>query len=94
MWPKIDVHTHRSVTGPYHFQKDAQEDREQEATKESNQRQNAKNVSKLESLSYIIESNNPYIEGRKHFTLFFTIDQVVMVLHGDERSEVMVYCVV
>jgi hypothetical protein len=30
------------------------------------------------------------IESGEHFTLFFTIDQVVMVLHGDEWSEFVV----
>ena len=51
MWPKIDVRTHHSASGPCpsRFQKDAQEGREQEATKESSQHQNAKNVLKVKN---------------------------------------------
>ena len=41
---RVEVHTHRSVGGEslYHFHKDAQEDREQEGTRESHPRPSAK----------------------------------------------------
>ena len=29
------------------------------------------------------------LEGREHLALFFAIDQVVVVLHRDERSEIV-----
>jgi hypothetical protein len=79
------------VSGPYHFHKDVQEDRDQEGTRESHRHQNAKDILKV---GIVIEKRQSYIESREHFTFFFTIDQIVMVLHGDERSEFIVYCVV
>lgn len=30
------------------------------------------------------------VEGRKHLSLLFTVSKVVMVLHGDERCELIV----
>ncbi len=35
-----------------------------------------------------------YLECGEHLTLFFTINQAVMVLHRDERGEVVCDCVV
>ena len=61
MWPKIDVHTHHSVSGQYHFHKDAQEDHKQEVTKESNQRQNAKDVFEIKIVGLDRKATKPYI---------------------------------
>ena len=47
LWPKIGVHTHHSVRGPYHFHKDAKEDREQEGTREENQHPSTKKKKKI-----------------------------------------------
>ena len=34
------------------------------------------------------------LESWEHFTLFFTIDQIIMILHGDKRSKFIVYRIV
>ena len=42
----------------------------------------------------MVRNEDAYLQSREHLAFLFTVEQVVVVLHRDERRELVVDCVV
>ena len=40
------------------------------------------------------EQREPYLQRREHLSLFLTVDEVVVVLHGNERGQLVIDSIV